>query len=324
MNYIRYYVLVVAVLICAGCMSSAALVTYPESLKLRSEPLRYYELSIDLSVEGAPYHIDYSWACEQQKVFTASKMKWVLRWKSERKLVARQVEDGKIFYFMQPDYCGTDTANLVPQILMTNGEAKPTSAIYFDIRYAPEISKAVSEIVTRAVARKVPAPSTLGKMTAEEADMAASMSNRLSSYVSREVSVASAEAWQVNKELVKLFSTLTKTTRAIDILPAKFSGTFFKFGAVIKPAKGWKLPEPVRRYDPVFRKGQLVLDGKLVETKGKIFHLESGDACKDSVEFCYLGQCLPVKGIVNEIYYPATRELVSVSCRTLQYAFSSS
>jgi len=325
MNLYRHCVLLVTVFLCTGCMAGAAIITYPESLKLNPEPPRNYELSLDILVASKSYHIDYSWNCEQKKHFTASVMRWVLSWRSEFKVVAKQIDDGMTLFFRQPSsaYCASDSANFIPKVLLTNGENQPTSATFFVARYDTKESKVVSDAVVQGIVRRVQAPSILGKMTSKEEDLAISLTSRLDYYVSRNVSVAAEAAWTINSELDQIFSKLTETTRAMDLLPknSRRSG-IFQFIAWKSYPKGWKSPEPLRHYAPILHEGRLVLDGQPLEAKSRVFRFESGGGSENTIEFCYLGQCLPLEGAFNEIYYPTSRELVSVSRSNLKYVFS--
>ena len=123
-------------LTCSGCMTTAAIIELPQRGALTPAAPRYYELSLDLTLHAKPYHIDYSWSCEQRKVFTASVMQWVLRWKSDFKIVAKGFPDGLVVYFWQPSsaYCVDNTTKIVPRIVVASDETTPVTVALFGTR----------------------------------------------------------------------------------------------------------------------------------------------------------------------------------------------
>ena len=306
-------------LTCAGCMTAAAIVQSPELASLNPEPPRYFEASLDLLLEEKPYHVDYSWACEHRKVFTASVMQWVLKWRSEFKIVARSFADGTTVYFWQPiAYCLSDTARFVPKIVVSRNESRPATITLYDSRYDQGTRTAVNKVVANGAIRRINAPSGIGKMTERDEALAASLSADIGNYVTRRLYIVPESVWKQSQTLNRMLPEIHEVTSAKNHNP-KGNGYFAPIGGV---PSGAFAGEQVRQFNPRLRGDQLVLGSEVRKDPERLFRLEESQRSDGPVQLCYQEGCIKLEGAINEVYYPSTRELIYVTQFSLKTAFS--
>ena len=305
-------------LTCSGCMTSAAITELPQRAKLNPEPPRYYVLSLDLVLGGNPYHIDYSWRCEQKKVFTASVMQWVLQWKSEFKIVAKRFADGTVIFLWQPAYCVAKTTNIVPRVVVSSDEPTPNTVALFDTRFDEKNRGVVNEAVIQGRVRRVDSPSSLGKMNEREDALAAAFAADLRHYVSRRIYVVPESIWKQSQKLNLILPKLHEVTSAKSYNPRSY-GYFAATNGVPSDAYA---SDDVRLYTPRSQGQQLVLGRETKKGPDRLFRLEKSQESDRQVQLCYQQRCIWLEGAINEVYYPSTRELLYVDHLSLKTAFT--
>lgn len=81
-----------------------------------TEPARYFQLDLKLNIDKKTYEVTYNWHCNE--VMDGPnfgpggilKARWV--WSPPTYMVLRKVENGSVFLFSPPQYCGDDVAGL--------------------------------------------------------------------------------------------------------------------------------------------------------------------------------------------------------------------
>jgi len=312
--------LLLVMAITSGCSAVYALKTTPDIVNLKPEQPRNYQLSLDVKLAGKEYHIDYSWACEQKSHYTGAVGRWVLSWQSDPIIVAKQIDKGVTLLFAQPNsaFCiENSTANFTPKIIATGGEELPLRVSFFDARHDSKRNQVISAVVLKGSVTRVDSPSALGAMTSQEQYLAKSFMRHMSNYISREVVVVSEAAWSEDKELASILNKLTKTTRAMDLLPKNQRGSgFFRFNepnafSVLPDPQGRRNDSLVAYYSPPLVRGELKLDSNTPVWEPMDFRYEPNQREAPS-KFCYRDECVDLEGRTNDIYFSSTRELIRV------------
>ena len=300
-------------------MTAAAIVQSPEWASLNPEPPRHFEASLDLVLDGKPYHVDYSWACEHKKVFTAAVMQWVLQWRSEFKIVAKSFADGTVIYFWQPiAYCLSETAKFVPRIVVSGNERRPATVALFDSRFDAQKRTAVNEVVADGTIRRIPAPSGIGKMTEREEALAAAFAANKEDYVARRLYIIPESIWKQSQTLNQMLPKIREVTTAKDHNP-RGNGYFASTNGV---PSGAYASEDVRLFKPRLQGDQLILGPETKKGSERLFRAEASQRSDGPVQLCHQERCVRLAGAINEVYYPSTRELIYVDRLSLKTAFS--
>lgn len=304
-------------------MGLMAIGTAPEAAALKPEAPKHYELSLSLMLDGRRYEVEHHLVCEHRRQFTAA-FGWRLNWQTHQEIVAKRFPDGSTFLFRPPrGICLSEEIQVVPNIVVILDEGKlPESLALYDARLDMQTKTVKSAVVVKGMARRNQAPSTLAQMSERERETAKWLTDHLDRYVSRQVTVIAESAWGSDATLRSVLPSLQSTTKASDFDPASARGLRrFKsntFPTLPNPA-GERTDNLVRYYAPVPFQGDLLVDDRTPIWNTRTFSYEQGPRPS---RLCYRAECISIDDERSEeIFFPATRELVRLSKRTLKLSF---
>lgn len=312
-------VLVQTTLILSGCLAAGAVITSPSSLKLKEEDPRFFNLTLNVEIGNAKYKIDYSWSCKQEKIYNAN-VGWALQWKSERKLVAKELDKDLTVYFLQPSagHCFGDSENYSPSVLIGKGNIEPT---ILWVHNWDKDTKAKFDIDVFAVGgiRRTDHLFKSGEMNDRELSRARWLEDSWKNYAENVVTIVPESAWSTNKSLVDMFSKIYSPTSAYELYTRE-NPKAMVFGFISQHGSSrWEDPlKSARNYAPkdapkVGQNGELTVDTGLPVIRRFEYKYEKESLRKNRKVFCYFGECVNITDRYNEIYFPSRKELIVIS-----------
>ncbi len=285
-----------------------AIISYPDNLKLQSEPDRYFRLSMDVTLDGQRHTINHIWSCSQEKVFSSA-VGWGLRWKSESKYVVQTISKDTVVFFRQPaeNYCLIDKKQAyVSDVGVIPNPNVLDNLIVHHVSFYPR-----SGAILRGSIERLDGIPDLLPYSRRDLSLANQLDKLDQFFVSKHVIITPESVWGRYPEMKSYFEAITEITVAPPpSLPDRIVG--FPVWR-----RSWFTPEDLERrlyYSVKEVNGEIRFDRELTPDRSPIFVLDYSDF-RRPIKFCYFEKCISLNegSNYNEIYDPETRNIISVS-----------
>ncbi|OGR04519.1 MAG: hypothetical protein A2520_05505 [Deltaproteobacteria bacterium RIFOXYD12_FULL_53_23] len=312
--------LVFSLCLLSGCMTTAAIIESPKLLSLKTEPPRFYQMSLEGNIEGKKYNIEHIYKCEQERYFTAATMTWKLRWASDRHFVVQKLSEGPTIFFLQPRFCPESEMDYFPDIGVIPDQ-KPLSNVIVYLGKEPEGTLYSNfNVISKGKLRRLQGDIDVSKSSSEEYRLANQIHNNISNFIKTDVHIYPESIWSTNAEAAQYYNNISVFTKAADVYPADKkklldrSGLYF-FPVRVLSVMDKKYIKDILHYNVGQFNAKVNIDSNL-PTQNYLIFVHKDYIEKDNPMFCYFGRCFEVSGSANEVYDPVTRNVIGIHSKS--------
>jgi hypothetical protein len=285
-------------------------------------------MSLEVDIEGEKKNIEYTWECEQIKAFSASVMEWKLIWDSRPRYVVQKLRGGPTIFFVRPKaaYCSlAGEADYFPSFgVIPDQQTLSRVNVY---RGKGGGGKYYSEAVLKGKIRRVHGAVNTTTSSKEEIALAAQLQDQARNFLARSVRIYPESIWGKYRETGRYYNNISVITKAAAVYPPERKKLIDRSGLYFFPVRvlGFMKDEDHRNmlhFNVQLKNGEITFDKNDIPREWTTFRNEGYGSRNKDVRFCYFGQCFDLNGSANEIYDPATRNVIGIdSVSTLSTVF---
>jgi hypothetical protein len=261
---------------------------------------------MDVVLNGQSRAIEHVWTCTHEKGVSAVSG-WMLYWQApNRTYVVKAVADDLVVFFRQPpsDYCLTE--GRVPYLTDIGVIPDPSTLDNVIVHHVKQFPR--SRVLLGGTIELLSFNPRVRRPSLDEIDLELRLLNVQRALVTSFVTITPESVWSRYPKLNSYFAEMnTMTVAPPPASPNDPLGfAIWRRAPLTEDDVHKRLYYSVEDLDGIIR-----FDPAKPPEQWQVFRLDSRDFRRSST-FCYAERCVSLKGSSNEIYDPATRNIVGI------------